>query len=64
VLFVLALASADSEFATAAFATGIALWAAFMLADEITLEYEFERTHELLFIAQLASLLAFHLLPG
>lgn len=43
---------------------GIALWAAFMLADEITLKYEFERTHELLFIAQLASLIAMHLLPG
>lgn len=42
---------------------GIALWGAFMLADEVTLKYEFERTHELLFIAQLASLLAIHLLP-
>lgn len=47
-----------------AFGGGIALWAAFMLADEITLKYEFERTHELLFIAQLASLMAMHVLPG
>lgn len=46
----------------AAFVGGIALWAAFMLADEITLKYEFERTHELLFIAQLGSLGAIHLL--
>ena len=45
-----------------AFGAGIALWAAFMLADEITLKYEFERTHELLFIAQLASLIALHVL--
>lgn len=47
-----------------AFGGGIALWAAFMLADEITLKYEFERTHELLFIAQVASLVAMHALPG
>lgn len=47
----------------AAFAGGIALWAAFMLADEITLKYEFERTHELLFVAQLGCLGAVHLLP-
>lgn len=47
-----------------AFGAGIGLWAAFMLADEIVLKYEFERTHELLFIAQLASLVAMHVLPG
>jgi hypothetical protein len=47
-----------------AFGGGIALWGAFMLADEIVLKYEFERTHELLFIAQLASLIAMHALPG
>ena len=35
-----------------------------MLADEIVLKYELERTHELLFIAQLASLVAMHVLPG
>ncbi len=49
--------------ATIALASGTALWAAFMLADEITVKYEFERTHELLFIAQLATLVALHLLP-
>ena len=48
--------------ANAAFAIGIALWAAFMLADEITLKYAYEQSHELLFIAQLASLVAIHLL--
>lgn len=52
----------DLGAASYAFFAGIALWAAFMLADEITLEYEFERTHELLFIAQLGSLAAIHVL--
>jgi hypothetical protein len=53
----------DLRAATIALAAGIALWAAFMLADEITVKYEFERTHELLFIAQLATLVALHILP-
>ena len=53
----------EVDAATLALGSGIALWAAFMLADEITVKYEFERTHELLFIAQLATLLAVHLLP-
>jgi hypothetical protein len=53
----------DLPVANFAFSTAIALWAAFMIADELTLHYEFERTHELLFIAQLATLLALHLLP-
>ena len=52
----------DLDAVNAAFTVGILLWAAFMLADEITLKYEQERTHELLFIAQLASLAAIHLL--
>jgi hypothetical protein len=46
----------------AAFFAGLALWGAFMLADEITINYQFERTHELLFIAQLATLVALYLL--
>jgi hypothetical protein len=48
----------------AAFAAAIGLWAAFMLADEITLKYAYEQTHELLFLAQLATLVALHLLPA
>ena len=48
--------------ADAAFAAGILLWAAFMIADEITIRYAMEQPHELLFIAQLASLLVMHLL--
>jgi hypothetical protein len=46
----------------AAFAAGILLWAAFMIADEITIKYSFEEPHELLFIAQVASLVVMHLL--
>jgi hypothetical protein len=46
-----------------AFTAAIGLWAAFMIADELTLHYEFERTHELLFVSQLATLVALHLLP-
>ena len=53
----------DLAAATLALGCGIALWAAFMLADEITVKYEFERTHELLFLSQLATLLALHVLP-
>jgi len=48
--------------ADAAFAAGILLWAAFMIADEITIKYAMEQPHELLFIAQVASLLVFHVL--
>ena len=48
----------------AAFAAGIGLWAAFMLADEITLKYAYEQSHELLFIAQVACLVALHVLPS
>ena len=46
-----------------AFSAAIGLWAAFMIADELTLHYEFERTHELLFVSQLATLVAIHVLP-
>lgn len=50
---------------TAAFVASIALWAAFVLADEVFLAYEggTEATHVRLFVAQLVSLLAIHLLP-
>ena len=47
--------------ANAAFAAGILLWAAFMVADEITIRYAMEQPHELLFIAQVACLLVMHL---
>lgn len=47
-----------------AFAVSLGLLAAFMLADEFFQQYELERVHLLLFIAQLATLLALHLLPS
>jgi hypothetical protein len=47
-----------------AFGTGIALFAAFMLADEITIKYAYEQAHELLLIAQVASLALLHALHG
>ena len=67
-LFWYALASScaegvlDMAAVNAACGAGILLWAAFMVADEITLKYAMEQPHELLFIAQLASLLAMHLI--
>lgn len=47
-----------------AFGTGIGLFAAFMLADEITIKYAYEQAHELLLVAQLASLALVHALHG
>jgi len=66
-LFWYALASSgaagvpDMAAVNAACGAGILLWAAFMIADEITLKYAMEQPHELLFIAQLASLGVMHL---
>jgi hypothetical protein len=47
----------------AAFTVGLALWAAFMVADEVFIAYAVEATHVRLFTAQLATLLAVVLLP-
>jgi hypothetical protein len=47
----------------AAWAAGLSLWAAFILADEIFVTYTVAVTHWLLFAAQLATLLAVELLP-
>ena len=47
----------------AAFAAGLGLWGAFMLADEFCKEYDTERTHVLFFTAQLVTLMALHILP-
>ena len=54
-------ALADMTVANAAFSAGILLFAAFMIADELTLKYAMEQPHELLFIAQIASLLVIRL---
>ncbi len=45
-----------------AFAVSIALWAAFMISDEIFCAYDNQTNHILLMIAQLAALLSIHLL--
>ena len=47
----------------AAFTVSLALWAAFILADEIFLAYGLEGTHLHIFTGQLATLLVIHLLP-
>ncbi|UVT16426.1 MAG: hypothetical protein H8K04_02355 [Nitrospira sp.] len=47
-----------------AFAAGLSLWAAFMLADEYCRQYEPQRAHVLFFMAQLVTLLTLHLLPA
>jgi hypothetical protein len=47
----------------AAFTASLALWAAFLLADELFIAYAVEGTHLRLFTAQLATLLAIELVP-
>jgi len=46
-----------------AFTCSLLLWAAFMLNDELFIQYQIEGTHLRLFTAQLATLLAIHLVP-
>jgi hypothetical protein len=53
----------DRSAANAAFALGLGLWAAFMLADEIFLQYERESPHATIFIAQVVSWMALYVLP-
>jgi hypothetical protein len=48
----------------AAFATALALWAAFMIADEICKQYETQSSHVSFFTAQLLTLVSLHLLPS
>ena len=43
-----------------AFLASIALWGAFMVADEIFLSYEVEATHTRLFVAALVSVIVLH----
>jgi hypothetical protein len=47
----------------AAFTAGLALWSAFLVADELFMAYAVEGTHWRLFTAQLATLLVVELLP-
>jgi hypothetical protein len=46
-----------------AFGVSLALWAAFMIAEEVFLAYPVEGTHRSLFTCTLVSLLALRLLP-
>lgn len=46
-----------------AFTVSLALWAAFMIADEICIAYKIEEVHRALFGLQLLTLLAVRLLP-
>ncbi len=48
----------------AAFATALALWAAFMVTDEICKQYDTQSSHVSLFTAQLLTLVSLHLLPS
>ena len=50
--------------AVRAFAINLALWAAFMFADEIFLAYSIENVHRAVFSTQLITLLAICLLPN
>lgn len=47
-----------------AFTLSIALWAAFMVGEEIFIAYAFEGVHLDLLVAQLICLMAIHLLPS
>ncbi len=51
------------DHAYTAFAVSLALWASFMLADEILIAYEVEQVHRTLFGLELITLLALRLLP-
>lgn len=52
------LAAADLAFTAA-----LGLWAAFLLAEEVFKQYETEGKHVALFMAQLLTLIAIHVLP-
>jgi hypothetical protein len=49
--------------ARVAFAAGLGLWAAFLLADEVLIAYPVEATHLRLLTAQLVTLLVVELVP-
>lgn len=46
-----------------AFAVSLALWAAMMVADKIFQSYEQQNSHMAIFIGQIVTLLAIHILP-
>jgi hypothetical protein len=48
----------------AAFTMALALWAAFMIADEICKQYDTQSSHVSFFTAQLMTLVSLHILPS
>jgi hypothetical protein len=48
----------------AAFTMALALWAAFMIADEICKQYDTQSSHVSFFTAQLLTLVSLHVLPS
>jgi hypothetical protein len=63
VLFWLAWRTYRGRLLYPAFAAGLALWAAFILADEVFVAYAVAAAHWRLFTAQLATLLVVEMLP-
>jgi hypothetical protein len=55
---------AEEPAAVAACGVNLALWAAFQVLDEVFLAYQPEAVHRTIFLNQLATLLALHLLPS
>jgi hypothetical protein len=55
--------SGDTAALSTAFAVSLALWAAFMIADEVFKIYDSQRLHLHIFLAQLVTLLTMILLP-
>lgn len=51
-------------YALSAFATSLALWAVFMITDEVFIAYDAETVHMRIFTAQLATLLLIILAPA
>lgn len=56
--------SLDLIASTTAYAVSLALWVAFMLADEIPKVYDGESSHLLIFIGQLVTLISLYVLPS
>jgi hypothetical protein len=56
--------SLDWGLLNAAFAAGLGLLSAFMIADEIFKQYDLERGHVLIFTAQLVTLIVLYVLPS
>lgn len=64
VLSSLMMGHLDYVWVDRAFAVGLGLWAALLIADEFFLRYENEATHLLIFIAQLVTWLSLYFLPS